>query len=257
MARSPLAVALLLASIALATGCASGPPNDPWQRFNRPVFRFNDAADTYVLRPVARGWTFVTFEEMRESLARFFFNARFPSRFVSSLGQGKGVEAGNELGRFLLNSTVGIGGLFDPATYVGFPRSDEDVGQMFGAWGIPPGPYLVLPLLGPSNPRDTVGGVADMLLNPLFWFQTYGAGVVNVVNSRAIADPEIQTAKRTALDYYVFVRDAYMQNRAAAVADRGRGTAKALGPYDDLYDVPEDDDSLYELPEEEDDGSTP
>ena len=245
MRRTIPALRAALAAAALAAaGCASGPPEDPWQDFNRPVFRFNDAADQWVLRPVARGWTFVTFEAMRDSVKRFFFNIAFPSRFVSSVGQGEGSKAADEVGRFIVNTTVGIGGLFDPATYFGFPRHDEDIGQMFGRWGIPPGPFVMLPLLGPSSPRDAVGTAVDMVLNPLLWLDvpTYGLGFLNVVNSRAIADPEIQRARETSLDYYVFVRDAFVQNRAAAVENRAQTSpAKGGTPYDDLYDLPDEE----------------
>lgn len=241
---TPRSCAALLAAALLAAGCAKGPPEDPWQSWNRPMFRVNDAADTWVLRPIALGWKFVTFEEMRLSVRRFFFNLAFPSRFVSSLGQGEASKAADEAGRFIVNSTVGIAGLFDPASHFGFPRHDEDIGQMFGRWGIPPGPYLVLPLLGPSNPRDAVGTVGDMALSPLLWLDvpTYGLGFLNVVNSRAIADPEIQRARATALDFYVFVRDAFVQNRAAAVANEAQPSpAKGGSPYDDLYDLPDEE----------------
>lgn len=233
--------AFLALTLAVA-GCATGPPEDPWQGWNRPMFGFNAAADTYVLRPIAQGWTFVTFEDMRQSIRRVFFNASFPSRFVSSVGQADATKAMTELGRFLVNTTVGIGGLFDPATRFGMARYDEDIGQMFGAWGIPPGPYWVIPLLGPSSPRDALGLVGDALLSPFLWIPAplYGVGVVNAVNSRALADEEIQTAKEGALDYYVFVRDAYVQNRAAAVEDRASDSAKGSGPYDDLYELPEE-----------------
>lgn len=243
-ATLPWLRAALAASSLLAAGCASGPPEDPWQAFNRPMFRVNDAADTWVLRPIARGWTFVTFEEMRKSVKRFFYNIAFPTRFVSSVGQGEASKAADEVGRFLVNSTVGIGGLFDPASHFGFPRHDEDIGQMFGRWGIPPGPYLMLPLLGPSSPRDAVGTAVDLVLNPLLWVDVpvYGLGFLNAVNSRALADREIQRARETALDYYVFVRDAYVQNRAAAVADEKQSSpAKGSGPYDDLYDLPDEE----------------
>jgi phospholipid-binding lipoprotein MlaA len=181
---------------------------------------------------------------MRESIDHFFFNLAFPSRFVSSAGQGEAEMALTELGRFLVNSTVGIAGLFDPATHFGFARYDEDIGQMFGVWGIPPGPYLVLPLLGPSNPRDTVGFVGDTLLSPLLWLPvpTYGVGLLDVVNRRALADEQIQNARRTALDWYVFVRDAFVQNRQAAVENRAQPSRTGLGGIsDDLYDVPEEE----------------
>ena len=244
MPTSPSIRAALVAASLLAVGCASGPPEDPWQGFNKPVFRFNEGVDRYALRPISQGWTFVTFEEMRLAVKRFFFNATFPSRFVSSLGQGEAGKAADETGRFLVNTTVGIGGLFDPASHFGFPRHDEDIGQMFGRWGIPPGPYLVLPLLGPSNPRDAVGTVGDLLLSPFMWVDVpiYGLGFLNVVNSRALADREIENARRTALDFYVFVRDAFVQNRAAAVANQEQSSsAKGGGPFDDLYDLPSEE----------------
>jgi phospholipid-binding lipoprotein MlaA len=233
--------------VVVAFGCAgSAPPEDPWQAVNKPVFRFNEGVDRFVLRPVSQGWEFVTFQGLRESVDHFFFNLAFPSRFVSSVGQADATKASTEVGRFLVNSTVGLAGLFDVATPLGFARYDEDVGQMFGAWGIPPGPYWVLPLLGPSNPRDAVGFVGDMLLSPLFWLPVpiYGAGVLNVVNQRALYDDQIENARRTALDYYVFVRDAFMQNREAAVQDRAARSRSPLSgapASDDLYDLPDEE----------------
>jgi phospholipid-binding lipoprotein MlaA len=237
----PLAASAVAAAALLAAGCAANSGPDPWESVNRPVFAFNEGADRWVLRPVARGWTFITFEELRESVRRFFFNAAFPARFVSSLGQLKGEEALNEMGRFIVNTTVGVVGFLDPATPLGFPRSDEDVGQMLGRWGVPPGPYWVVPLLGPSSPRDAVGTVADLLMSPFLWLDvpTYGLGALNAVNSRALADKSIETLRRNSLDYYVAVRDAFLQNRQAAVEDRGGDGAKGGGPYDDLYTVPE------------------
>ncbi len=237
-------IVVLLVWVCFAGGCASGPPDDPWQGFNKPVFRFNEGADRYVLRPVAMGWQFVTFEGLRHAVQRFFFNAAFPSRFVSSLGQGQAGKAADETGRFIVNTTVGLAGFFDPATHFGFPRHDEDIGQMFGRWGIPPGPFVMLPLLGPANPRDTVGMIGDLALSPFLWIPApvYGTGLLNVVNSRALSDEEIQNARRTALDFYVFVRDAYTQNREAAVRNQEqRSRAKGGSPFDDLYDLPEEE----------------
>lgn len=233
-----------LAMLSFAAGCASGPPEDPWQGFNRPVFRFNEAADHYVVRPAAMTWTFVTFEELRLSVKRFFFNAAFPSRFVSSLGQGEGGMAADEVGRFLVNTTVGLAGLFDPATHFGFPRHDEDVGQMFGRWGLPSGPFLMLPLLGPSNPREIAGMVGDSALSPFRWIPgpVTGTGILKAVNSRALADEEIQQAREIALDFYVFQREAFLKSRAAAIAnDEPEAAVEAGGSLDGLYDLPEDE----------------
>jgi phospholipid-binding lipoprotein MlaA len=244
MKRRRAAQLALLAALALfASACAGTPPNpaDPWQGMNRPVFQFNDGVDRYVLRPVSRGWTFITFEGLRDSVAKFFYNASFPSRFVSNVGQAEGQQAITEVARFLVNTTVGVAGFFDPATRWGLPRRDEDIGQMFGRWGIPTGPFWVVPLMGPSDPRDFAGSVFDTALSPLTWFVP-GAGVVSVVNSRARADKRIEAARESALDYYVFVRDAFLQYRSSAVgnsvglSDYGSGVYYESG-RDELYEV--------------------
>ena len=236
----------LLAAVALfASACAGTPPNpdDPWQGMNRPVFRFNEGVDRFVLRPVSRGWTFITFEGLRDSVAKFFYNTAFPSRFVSNVGQAEGQQAMTEVARFLINTTVGVAGFFDPATKWGLPRRDEDIGQMFGRWGIPPGPFWVVPLLGPSDPRDFVGTAFDTALSPLTWFVP-GAGAVNVVNSRARADKRIEAARRSAIDYYVFVRDAFLQYRTSSVGNRQNVSDYGAGAYyegagDELYEIDE------------------
>jgi phospholipid-binding lipoprotein MlaA len=244
MKRRHAARIVSLAAVALIAGaCASSSPNpaDPWQGANRPVFQFNDGVDRYVLGPVARGWTFITWDGLRDSVAKFMYNASFPSRFVSNVGQAEGQQAIIEVARFGINTTVGIAGLFDPATKWGLPRRDEDVGQMFGRWGIPPGPYWQVPLFGPSDPRDLVGFLFDTALSPLFWFVP-GAGLVNVVNSRARADDRIEAARRSALDYYVFVRDAYTQYRESAVRNSEGLSDYGSSPYhesgrDELYEI--------------------
>lgn len=245
MKRRHAARFLTLTAVALfGVACASSaPPNpdDPWQRVNRPVFQFNDGVDRYVLRPVARGWTFITFDGLRDSVAKFYYNTAFPSRFVSNVGQGEGQQAITEVARFMINTTIGIAGFFDPATRWGLPRRDEDVGQMFGRWGIPPGPFWVVPLLGPSDPRDFVGTIFDTALSPLTWFVSFG-GIPNIVNSRARADERIEAARRSSLDYYVFVRDAFMQYRASAVGNSESLSDYGSGAYyesgrDELYEV--------------------
>jgi phospholipid-binding lipoprotein MlaA len=254
--RLRAATAAAVVSVALGLvpglmGCAGPNPNpaDPWQGMNRPVFGFNEGADRWVLRPASRGWTAITFEGMRDSIAKFFYNAAFPARFVSNVGQAEGQQALIEVVRFTINTTVGVAGLFDPATRWGLARRDEDAGQMFGRWGIPPGPYLMLPLLGPSNPRDATGMLVDTALSPFTWISflvvpLFGAPTaVDVVNARARADDRIESAKRSALDYYVFVRDAYTQYREAAIENRGAasdygsGEIYGAGPGDDLYEV--------------------
>jgi phospholipid-binding lipoprotein MlaA len=242
-------IAVLAAAAILVTACAGTPPNpaDPWQGSNRNVFEFNDGVDRYVLRPVSRGWTFITWDGLRDSVAKFYYNVAFPSRFVSNVGQAAGQQAIIEVARFVINSTVGLAGFFDPATKWGLPRREEDVGQMFGHWGIPPGPYMMVPFLGPSDPRDFVGYLFDTALSPLTWLVP-GSSVPNLVNARARADEKIEAARNSSLDYYVFVRDAYVQYRAAAVDNSSGVSDYDAGTYyesgrGDLYEVPEEDDA--------------
>jgi phospholipid-binding lipoprotein MlaA len=243
----------LVAAALFVSACAGTPPNpaDPWQGMNRPVFQFNDGVDHYVLRPVARGWTFITWDGLRDSVAKFYYNVAFPSRFVSNVGQAEGQQAIIEVARFLINTTVGIVGFFDPATRWGLPRRDEDVGQMFGRWGIPPGPYMAVPFLGPSDPRDLVGTVFDAALSPLTWFVP-GSSVPNIINTRARADEKIEAARNSSLDYYVFVRDAYTQYRAAAV-----GNTAGTSDYDSSVYYESGRSDLYEVPEEKGESNAP
>ena len=164
--------ALLL--IACLNGCATtgGPSSshevsDPIEPVNRAIFSFNMFLDRYLLEPVARAYRFVTPEAARRSVANFLANLRSPVIFANDALQGERERAGITLGRFMINTTLGVAGLFDPATSFGYPRHDEDFGQTLGVWGVASGPYLMLPLLGPSNGRDTVGKVGDYFINPL------------------------------------------------------------------------------------------
>lgn len=217
----------------------SGADYDPWQRMNRGIFWFNDQCDVYVLEPVAKGWDMVVPERAETGISNFFANLRFPVVMVNDLLQGKPGAAAIDVGRFMVNTTFGLAGLFDPASIWGLERHNEDFGQTLGVWGVPPGPYLVLPLFGPSNPRDTAGMPVDYVLSitPLFLnsFWWTGAGVVNVVNTRAQYLDEVRNAKEASLDYYVFARNAYYQRRKALVNDQKEESGHA--PTDDLYDL--------------------
>ncbi len=233
----------LLFLAALSLGCAShtGPTSDPLEPLNRGLFWFNEQVDGYVLEPVARGWDWITPDPVQRSISRFFTNLRFPVVFVNDLLQGKPGAAGTDVVRFVMNSLWGIGGLFDPATEIGLAQSDEDFGQTLGVWGVGPGPYLVLPILGPSNARDLVAGAADSAASvvPFFldrWILA-GARALQGVNQRAMLLDEIEQARRDSFDFYLFVRDAYLARRRAAIRDGALPT----GPEtDDLY-YPEDD----------------
>ena len=252
--RRGLGVALIVGILPLA-GCVTYPPGwdveeegrDPYEGANRVFFGFNDGVDRYVLGPVAGGWRFITPSVVRVSIQKFFINLGFPVRFLSSLGQGKVVWAGNEMGRFLLNTTVGIVGFFDPATHFGMPRYDEDFGQMFGAWGVPAGPYWVIPIFGPSHPRDAFGLIFDTALNPKVL--ATGAGVFETINDRAIAGPQVDTAREAALDLYVAARDAYIPQREAEVRNvdsRPRRERNEPAVPEDLYDFDLEEDGAVD-----------
>jgi phospholipid-binding lipoprotein MlaA len=202
--------------------------NDPIESVNRKIFWFNDKLDVYVLEPVAKGWHFVLPDRVQTCITNFFYNLRFPIHTLNDTLQGKFKDAGIDVGRFLVNTTVGVAGFFDPATGWGLPMHWEDFGQTLGVWGAGSGPYLVLPLLGPSDIRDGAGLMVDSVstIYP-FFVDTYyvlGARAVEIVNTRAHYLDEIAKAKESALDYYVFVRNAYLQRRAGLINDYAAGT---------------------------------
>jgi phospholipid-binding lipoprotein MlaA len=218
---------------------------DPWQGCNRKIFSFNDTLDEWVLEPVAKGWDFITPKPVEHGISNFFGNLRFPIDLVNNLLQGKGVGGAKTLGRFAINTTLGAGGFLDPASQLGLGPQTEDFGQTLGVWGVGPGPYLVLPLLGPSSLRDApaLGVDAVTAITPFFidsWILV-GARVVDVVNTRAQFLKEVADAKAASLDFYVFVRNAYLQRRQALIEDRGkREIPERIPTYEDeeLYTVP-------------------
>jgi phospholipid-binding lipoprotein MlaA len=244
-----------LALAILLSGCLTPVPGpdgavdmDPYERSNRMVFAFNEGLDKVLLEPLGRGWRFITPRALRRAIDSAMTNLEFPVRAVSCLGQGRPGDAGWETLRFLTNTTVGVIGLWDPATRLfDIPFFDEDVGQMFAVWGIGSGPYWVVPFVGPSGPRDLTGYALDRVLDLLPW---QGAAI-EIINDRAILVPTIDRARESSLDYYVFVRNAYLQLRKAKIADRGPSAGgQRLGADEELYRDDEgfyrDDDELYE-----------
>lgn len=218
-------VAILLCSITAIVGCASIPagsqpsPHDPWESFNRSVFEFNEGLDAYLLKPVVAGYRFVLPEFVREGIYNFFSNYSDIYTALYNLLQGKPGFAFNDLMRVVVNTTMGLGGLLDLATPGGLEKHKEDWGQTLGVWGVPAGPYVVLPFFGPSNVRDTVGTVADLESDYLFRLlpdvalrnSITGLRVVNARNTYYEAGDLLDGA---AIDKYTFMRDAYIQRRA-------------------------------------------
>lgn len=191
---------------------------DPWIGYNRTMFAFNDWAFRNILRPFVDGYNFVLPESVRISLAKFFHNLIFPLRFVNNILQLKFKGATVELGRFVVNTTIGIGGLFDPADhYFGWMPHEEDFGQTLAFWGVGPGPPVVLPFLGQSNLRDTFGIFPTYIVHPVYHVADYelylGEQVLENLNFVSLHYQEYESIKKDALDPYTFIRDAYAQNR--------------------------------------------
>ncbi len=229
-----------LCVVALTVGLAAcGPPAarglhneartdyDPLQPLNRKIFWFNDHVDQYLLEPVARGWDRIAPDVVERSVSNFFVNLRSPLVVLNDLLQAKPKDAASDVGRFAVNTTVGVVGFFDYATPLGLPQHAEDFGQTLGWWGLPAGPYLMLPLLGPSNVRDTIGIAGDSAsaIAPWFvsWWMLVPPRIGEAVNARALLLQQVEEAKRASFDYYVFVRDAYLQRRNAQMNDRASG----------------------------------
>lgn len=205
----------------IASASDEGRDSDPLEGFNRAMFSFNDTADRWALKPVARGYRAVTPDVVERGVARMFGNLGEVLNVVNDVLQGKLGQAGNDGGRFIINSTVGLVGFFDVAQHWGLPKSDgEDFGQTFATWGMGQGPYLVLPFFGPSNLRDAPGRVFDSFLNPIAYVdhvptrnELYGA---NVLSDRAEL---LEAEKLIRGDKYSFIRDVYLQRRDYLIND--------------------------------------
>ena len=191
---------------------------DPLETVNRGMFWFNDKLYFYLMKPIARGYRFIVPEPVRVSVGKFFTNLRTPVRMINAGLQGKFAAAGTELGRFGLNSTIGILGFFDPAdSYFDLKKTDEDTGQTLGFHGVGPGPYLVLPFIGPSSLRDGLGLLADSqmdIMTHLLEHQDYwGTLAFRAINTLSLDKDTYEGIKKDALDPYLFVRDAWTQYR--------------------------------------------
>ena len=248
-------LALVLVLLAPATvASAADPPNAPLEPVNRKVQWFNDQVDRFVLRPLALGFDFIAPDPLQESLKKAVANARYPMHLANNLLQGKFRGAGEETARFLLNTTAGVGGFFDPAAKLGLEAHPEDFGQTLGTWGVPAGPYLVLPILGPANPRDALGLVGDAVANaPAYftpWYLPLAVAGGDAVNRRSLADEAIRGEREDCIDCYSFLRNAYLSHREAQID--GGDSSEHLD--DDLYDDPEASDDGYEDPEALDEG---
>ena len=235
---------------AFLTGCATPPTdpadkadflalNDPLEPTNRAIFQFNLAVDKAVLKPVALGYRAIVPEEGRRGVHNFLGNLRTPLVFANDVLQAEQQRAGTTLVRFVVNSTVGIFGIFDVAgKYMNMPGHDEDFGQTLAVWGVPDGPYLMLPLLGPSNPRDATGEAVQWFADPVDiylsntdreWLSWTRLGFETVDRRVDLLDT-LDNIERTSLDYYASIRSIYRQKRLDEIRNsRSTGNAPVPG----------------------------
>ncbi len=236
----------LLGVTCLIVGCASIPagvepsPRDPWEPFNRSVFEFNEGLDKYLLKPVVAAYRFILPEIVREGIYNFFSNYSDIYTALQNLLQGKPDYAFNDLMRVAVNTIFGLGGLMDVATPGGLEKHKEDWGQTFGVWGVPSGPYVVLPFFGPSTVRDTFGTAADLETDYLFKYipdvglrnSITGLRVVNARNTYYEAGDLLDGA---AIDKYSFMRDAYLQRREYQINEGRNDEEPLMPPYENPY----------------------
>ena len=198
---------------------------DPWEAFNEKMFAFNYRVDKYVLKPIAKGYNFVMPDELQKMVDRGFTNINWVPRFVNSVLQGKWSGAGRELARFLINSTIGIGGLWDMAKQEwGIEPSKEDFGQTLGFYGVPPGPFLVLPFMAPSTVRDSIGTAVDGAMDPLSYYIPFIwdrllMRIGNLINERSLNLDLFEGVEESTVDLYTSVRNGYLQRRARQIRE--------------------------------------
>jgi phospholipid-binding lipoprotein MlaA len=217
--------------------------NDPYETVNREIWEIDLTFDRFFLKPIATGYRDATPTFFQRSVSNVLTNLRTPVIFVNDVLQGDPDKAAKSLGRLYINSVMGLGGIFDVASAGKVPFHDSDFGQTLGVWGVGSGPFLVLPLLGPSDPRDAIGYGVDSFIDP-FDIEMRAHGIdeanyvrmgVGIVSDRALTLDELDELQKSSLDFYAAVRSLYQQRRAAAIdSSRDGGTATPVVPYDDL-----------------------
>ncbi|HET6607411.1 MAG TPA: MlaA family lipoprotein [Rhodopila sp.] len=233
-------LAYLLALGVCLAGCATKPPasdpdavadyeqtNDPLEPTNRVFYAVNNGLDTVILRPLALGYRYVVPEPVRNGVHNMLSNIGTPVQLANDMMEGKPRRAGDTVMRFIINTTVGVVGFFDVATKWGYPNHDADFGMTLASWGVPEGPFLFLPVLGPSDPRDAVGFGVDIALDPFTWVGNPRDGTLkainwarfglNAVDTRERVEDSLQQIKKTALDPYATFRSLYRQHRHSQI----------------------------------------
>ncbi|CAG9271952.1 MlaA family lipoprotein [Paraburkholderia unamae] len=241
------AITIGVAALALA-GCSTvqtPSKDDPWEGFNRTVYTFNDKVDQYALKPVAQGYVKVTPQPVRDSVTNFFANIGDVYNAANNFLQLKIADGVSDIMRIVINTVFGVGGLFDVATLAKLPKHNQDFGLTLGHYGVPAGPYLVLPLFGPSTVRDGVALVPNYFINPLTYVDpaalSWGLYGLNVVSTRANLLGASDLLEGAAIDRYSFIRNAYLQRRHYLLSD-GHASDSNLPDYGDGAPLPKYDD---------------
>ncbi len=248
--QNRLRVLSVFAVLFWLSGCATTgtDPRDPWEGWNRGVQSFNDRADDYVIKPVAEGYQYITPSFVDQGVTNFFNNIGDIRVTMNDFLQFKFGQGSEDFTRFLINTTLGAGGLVDVGTLLEFERHDEDFDQTLGAWGMPQGPYMVLPLIGPSSPRGALGLAGDAAANPVAYIffpaVTLGLTAVKHTDQRADLLSASKIVDETALDRYEFFRNSYLQRREYLIHDGNL-------PIEDEEDISDEDlDNDLELEKE-------
>ncbi len=251
MKARPVVSALALILLA---GCAGTPAEepadgaiaDPWEPLNRPIYHFNTTFDSLTYKPIAKVYEFVIPSFVRQGVTNFSRNLRTPLVMINNGLQGKGGAAANDLGRFLLNSTVGLGGILDPATFEGLDRNDEDFGQTLASWGVPAGPYVQIPFLGPATLRGALMIPANLYVDPLIHLDNssvrdklYGLRLIDVRQRLFAAEELIKDSP----DRYLTVRESFLQRRQYLIYDGNPPVEE--DPYADFDDDFLDEEAEY------------
>ncbi len=242
-------VLILSLGVCLAA-CATKPPasdpdavadyeqtNDPLEPTNRVFYAVNNGLDTVILRPLALGYRYVVPQPLRDGVHNILSNLGTPVQLANDVLEAKPRNAGQTVMRFVINTTVGVVGFFDVATKWGYPNHDNDFGMTLATWGVPEGPFLFLPVLGPSDPRDAVGFGVDIVLDPFTWVGNSRDGTIkalnwarfglNAIDSRERVEDALQQIKKTALDPYATFRSLYRQHRRAQIEQLRKETSAA------------------------------
>lgn len=241
---------LIVSIFLLMTGCSSHKIGDdgvevvdvdPFETVNRKIFVFNEVIDDYLAEPVSDAYLWITPQFVQSGIGNFFSNLKDINVVLNDLMQGKVSQGAEDSGRFAINSTLGLLGLFDVATELGFEKHVEDFAQTLAVWGVPQGPYLVLPVLGPITTRGVPGSVFDAAANPATYVG-FPVQILQMLNARANAEGALNFIDEAALDPYVFTRESFLQHRKHLITDGNADLAdEALGLDEDFYDEDEDE----------------